>query len=90
MSDNLLEDFIVSTHETKKRKSSLDPYKLLDANTKLVDENRLLKRDIRMLKDIIERADNYIEEWQNFPHTNCTTHNELRNLSDILKGECTK
>ena len=87
MSDNLLEDFLIKTHEPKKRKSNLDPYKLLEANTKLVDENRLLKRDVSVLSNIREKAIEYIEEWQNFPHTNCSTHNELKNLLDILKEE---
>ena len=35
----------------------------------------------------IYKAVEYIEKWQSFQHTNGTTHEELRNLKDILKGE---
>lgn len=40
------------------------------------------------LKNIRKEATEYIKDWQSFPHTNCTTHNELKNLLNILnKGE---
>lgn len=32
------------------------------------------------------KAIEYIEEWQGFPHTNGSTHEELRNLKTILLG----
>ena len=36
----------------------------------------------------ISKAIKYIKEWQKFPHTNGSTHRELKNLIDILyKGE---
>ena len=34
-----------------------------------------------------KKAIEYIKEWQSFPHTNGSTHNELRNLLNILQGE---
>lgn len=39
-------------------------------------------------ENIIKEVREYIEEWQKFPHTNGSTHKELKNLIDILdKGE---
>lgn len=38
----------------------------------------------QQLKEVIEEVREYIKEWQHFPHTNCTTHNELKNLLQIL------
>lgn len=46
---------------------------------RLEDENEELQQRI-------DKAIEYIEKWQSFPHTNGTTHEELRNLKDILKG----
>ena len=40
------------------------------------------------LESIRKKAIEYVKDWQGFPHTNCTTHNELKNLLNILnKGE---
>lgn len=38
------------------------------------------------LQKRIDKAIEYIKEWQSFPHTNCTIHNELKNLLNILQG----
>ena len=38
------------------------------------------------LEDKIDKAIEYIKGWQSFPHTNGSTHNELRNLLNILEG----
>lgn len=43
---------------------------------------------IEQLENIRKEAIEYIKDWQSFPHTNCTTHNELKNLLNILnKGD---
>lgn len=38
------------------------------------------------LQDRINKAIEYIKEWQHFPHTNGSTHKELENLMNILRG----
>lgn len=63
---------------------------IVEANVKLQDENKLLKEDKEILQRRIEKAIEYIEKWQNFQHTNGSTHEELRNLKGILKGEYIK
>lgn len=65
-------------------------------NERLKEENTILKQTMSnnsllinenaLLKSIINKAIEYIEEWQGFPHTNGTTHEELRNLKTILLG----
>lgn len=43
---------------------------------------------LEQLENIRKEAIEYIKDWQSFPHTNCTTHNELKNLLNILnKGD---
>jgi len=40
------------------------------------------------LENIRKEAIVYVKDWQSYPHTKCTTHNELKNLLNILnKGE---
>lgn len=63
---------------------------IVEANVKLQDENKLLKEDKEILKRRMDRAIEYIEKWQSFQHTNGSTHEELRNLKGILKGEYIK
>ena len=58
----------------------------------IIDENILainyMIYEIERLNNIIKEVREYIEEWQRFPHTNESTHRELKNLIDILdKGE---
>ena len=48
---------------------------------KYVDE---LEKKVEQLESIRKEAIEYIKDWQSFPHTNCTTHNELKNLLNIL------
>lgn len=43
--------------------------------------------EINRLHSIIKEVRKYIEEWQRFPHTNGSTHKELKNLIDILDKE---
>lgn len=46
------------------------------------------RKKIEQLENIRKEAVEYIKGWQSFPHTNCTTHNELKNLLNILnKGD---
>ena len=45
------------------------------------------RKDNKELKRRIDKAIGYIKGWQSFPHTNGSTHNELRNLLNILQGE---
>ena len=40
----------------------------------------------KYLQDKIDKAIEYIKGWQSFPHTNGSTHNELKNLLNILTG----
>ena len=55
-----------------------------ELENKLYEEQDKNKR----LNNIIKEVREYIEEWQKFPHTNGSTHKELKNLIDILdKGE---
>ena len=60
---------------------------LINANVMLQDENKYLKKDNEISRNIIARAIEYVEKWQSFPHTNGSTHEELRNLKEILEGE---
>lgn len=47
-----------------------------------------LQQKVEQLENIRKEAIEYIKDWQSFPHTNCTTHNELKNLLNILnKGD---
>ena len=47
-----------------------------------------LSRDYEKSLNIIKEVREYIQEWQKFPHTNGSTHRELKNLIEILdKGE---
>mgnify|MGYP002517098704 CR=1 FL=1 len=41
---------------------------------------------VKDYKSRVEKAVEYIKGWQSFPHTNCTTHNELKNLLNILQN----
>lgn len=50
------------------------------------NETRLIKELIQK-ENIIKEVREYIEEWQRFPHTNGSTHKELKNLIDILDKE---
>lgn len=45
--------------------------------------------ELKYLKsqDIIKEVREYIKKWQEFPHTNGSTHKELKNLMDILDKE---
>jgi hypothetical protein len=58
------------------------------SNNELIGIIKAQKFEIEQLENIRKEAIEYIKDWQSFPHTNCTTHNELKNLSNILnKGE---
>ena len=46
-----------------------------------------LEQKYYVLQDIIKEVREYIKEWQRFPHTNGSTHKELKNLIDILDKE---
>ena len=39
---------------------------------------------LQQKENIIKEVREYIEEWQRFPHTNGSTHRELKNLIEIL------
>ena len=49
-----------------------------------IEQMRLLLDYITNLQERNEKAIEYIKGWQSFPHTNGSTHNELRNLLNIL------
>ena len=44
-------------------------------------------KEIERLHNIIKEVREYIKEWQRFPHTNGSTHKELKNLIEILDKE---
>ena len=47
-----------------------------------------LQQKVEQLENIRKEAIVYVKDWQSFPHTKCTTHNELKNLLNILnKGD---
>lgn len=53
---------------------------LQKANDTLDTHNELINH----LQEVIEEVREYIKEWQKFPHTNGTTHEELKKLLQIL------
>ena len=64
-----------------------------DYITNLQEENEKVHKDFNELseryfftKTRCEKVIEYIKVWQSFPHTNGSTHNELRNLLNILNG----
>ena len=73
---------------------------LLDYITNLQEENERLEISLLAQEELsmneyykannyksrIDKAIEYIKEWQSFPHTNGSTHNELKNLLNILTG----
>jgi len=46
-----------------------------------------IDKENKRLHSIIKEVREYIEEWQRFPHTNGSTHKELKNLIHILDKE---
>ena len=50
-------------------------------------EINVLRNQLKQKENIIKEVREYIEEWQRFPHTNGSTHKELKNLIDILDKE---
>ena len=50
----------------------------------LIDYVEELKDQLQQKEHIIKEVREYIEEWQRFPHTNGSTHKELKNLIGIL------
>lgn len=46
-----------------------------------------LEQELQQKQNIIKEVREYIKEWQRFPHTNGSTHRELKNLIDILDKE---
>ena len=51
------------------------------------EHSKILLDYIQQKENIIKEVREYIEEWQRFPHTNGSTHKELKNLIDILDKE---
>ena len=43
-----------------------------------------LEQKVEQLESIRKETIEYIKDWQSYPHTKCTTHNELKNLLNIL------
>lgn len=55
---------------------------------KFKDYIRDLQQKVEQLENIRKEAIVYVKDWQSYPHTKCTTHNELKNLLNILnKGD---
>lgn len=53
----------------------------------LENEIEILQQENERLIENRKEAIEYIKEWQSFPHTNSSTHNELKNLLNILGGD---
>ena len=54
----------------------------------LLDYITNLQQKVEQLENIRKEAIVYVKDWQSYPHTKCTTHNELKNLLNILnKGD---
>lgn len=60
---------------------------IFKANETLAEEIKKLQNQLQQKENIIKEVREYIEEWQRFPHTNGSTHKELKNLIDILDKE---
>lgn len=64
---------------------------LIWVNKKVYDTSKEIERlnnQLQQKENIIKEVREYIEEWQNFPHTNGSTYKELANIIGILdKGE---
>lgn len=63
--------------------------KILELQQELLNKKLNVKnieyKEKMIYKERIDKAIEYIKEWQSFPHTNGSTHNELRNLLSILE-----
>lgn len=60
----------------------------LKRNCNIGNENLTFYREeYTKLKDRINKAIEYIEEVQNFPHTNINQHKDMKELKEILKGD---
>ena len=82
--------FVVNGEDYDKIKKSLNE-QIEDLQQKveqLEKELQITANKCKQLESIRKEAIVYVKDWQSFPHTNCTTHNELKNLLNILnKGE---
>lgn len=74
----------VSGVECKSEAQQIAKYELIEYAENLHNNWNKLKQENKELKEVIEKTREYIKEWQNFPHTNGTTHKELNNLLQIL------
>lgn len=77
----MLEEYELLNDELEKRNEELN--KEIE---RLENENERYRIAINEMAINISKAIEYIEKWQKFPHTNGSTHEELRNLKGILKG----
>lgn len=59
-------------------------YRMLPDIFYIQKEVRNLQQKVEQLESIRKETIEYIKDWQSFPHTKCTTHNELKNLLNIL------
>ena len=60
---------------------------IFDYITNLQEKYEEADNDRHKLFEQKEKAIEYIKDWQSFPHTNGSTHNELKNLLNILGGD---
>ena len=82
---DLLLDYITNLQEENERLKEENKHIFSKVNDdKLLISNAMNYAEAQDYKSRCEKAIEYIKEWQSFPHTNCTTHNELKNLMNIL------
>ena len=70
--------------ENKRIFQNVNDDELLISNAMNYAELKKTEKKVEQLENIRKEAIDYLKDWQSFPHTNCTTHNELKNLLNIL------
>lgn len=85
---------ILSTVISLKSAEEKEWRELYDYIIKLEKENDkhknwvdILNKENHKLESKIDQVREYVRKWQEYPHTNCSTHNELKNIMEILNEE---
>jgi len=84
ISDLDITKYIVLDNESNYWYSAEYVDKMLKKQDKEIER---LNKELEFEKLKNKEVREYVEEWQRFPHTNGSTHKELKNLIDILDKE---
>ena len=84
ISDLDITKYIVLDNESNYWYSAEYVDKMLKKQDKEIER---LNKELEFEKEKNKKVREYVEEWQRFPHTNGSTHKELKNLIDILDKE---